>query len=171
LRPSFPGQQMHPPLVSHAFHLDLIHGLKGVIIQADSTREQPTFSTTGFTGFSTNATSVGPAPGSLTPVLELEAALDWLRANERRFLSYMILGAVDRRTGGQGIVQFSTGGAGGLQQFAIKFFLDRAAFGRERELYSIPEFRKLMPTAFEVCAPRTSRQRCVTCGPANSFFS
>lgn len=64
-----------------------------------------------------------PGTAALTPLLhvqELEAALDWLRFSGVPYLSYSLLGPVDRRYGGQGVVQFATGGIGGHQQFAIK---------------------------------------------------
>jgi hypothetical protein len=57
---------------------------------------------------------------------------------------FVFLNAMNRRRGGQGMVQFATrlDGGGGV---AIKFFLRMAAFEREENLYTRPELRTMMP--------------------------
>eukprot|EP00892_Ulva_mutabilis_P005656 jgi/Ulvmu1/3462/UM016_0082.1 len=90
------------------------------------------------------------AEGCAMPADELEVALDALCAMETPFLfRYNILSAVDRRVGGQGLVQFATM-TNSQQRAAIKFYLDRAAFERERELYTQSALRAMMPATLAI---------------------
>lgn len=63
---------------------------------------------------------------------------------------FILLGPRQRRSGGQGVVQFArcaahSGGGGGEATVAIKFFLNRSAFECEEALYWREELRGMMP--------------------------
>jgi hypothetical protein len=63
---------------------------------------------------------------------------------------YAVLGSARHRRGGsQGCVQFVRHAAT-LEAFAVKFFLDGAAFRRERDLYKDPALREMMAATHAV---------------------
>eukprot|EP00892_Ulva_mutabilis_P005772 jgi/Ulvmu1/3567/UM167_0001.1 len=85
-----------------------------------------------------------------SPVEELQVALDAMNSMQAPFYHrYMMLSAVDRRVGGQGIVQFASI-ANTLDRAAIKFYIDHSAFERERELYTESQLKAMMPATLAV---------------------
>lgn len=83
--------------------------------------------------------------GSIMPSDLLEHALDNMCAAEVAFMGeFRLLGPMERRGGGQGLVQFA------IQlrtndPVAIKFFMNSRAFECERDLYSQVHLRGMMP--------------------------
>jgi hypothetical protein len=80
----------------------------------------------------------------------LEDALDALHALQQPFIGqFLLLSSIERRSGGQGLVQFArlpdTPG-----EFAIKFYTHRAAFERESGLYRVEALRSMMPATHEI---------------------
>jgi hypothetical protein len=57
---------------------------------------------------------------------------------------YLMMSAADRRAGGQGVVQFARS-AFTTTEYAVKFYTNRKAFARERDLYMDPLLREMMP--------------------------
>eukprot|EP00892_Ulva_mutabilis_P000459 jgi/Ulvmu1/10413/UM062_0009.1 len=75
----------------------------------------------------------------------LEHALDNMHACGELFMGkFEILGPLERRAGGQGIVQFALSRPSG-DPVAIKFFLNRKAFDCEDALYVQQRLREMMP--------------------------
>jgi serine/threonine protein kinase len=62
---------------------------------------------------------------------------------------YLMLSSVDRRAGGQGVVQFARGN-GSAKEYAVKFYTQFEAFYRERDLYMEPCLREMMPATQEI---------------------
>lgn len=107
--------------------------------------------------------------GALMPPDLLEHALDNLSAAQVPFMGeFRLLGPLERRGGGQGLVQFATQMRGG-DPVAIKFFMNNRAFECERELYSQEHLRGMMPAVslmhsnadVRFCPPAVC---CVLCG-------
>ena len=71
--------------------------------------------------------------------------LDYMRQSDERFLGqFAVLPWTERREGGQGVVQIMRSVR--LEEFvAVKFFLSRAAFDAELELYRVEALRNMMP--------------------------
>jgi hypothetical protein len=63
---------------------------------------------------------------------------------------YLFHSSLKRFAGGQGVVQFARAADSGEQQFAIKFYTQFAAFSRERDLYSDPTLREMMPATQQI---------------------
>eukprot|EP00892_Ulva_mutabilis_P005912 jgi/Ulvmu1/3693/UM017_0110.1 len=85
-----------------------------------------------------------------SPVEELQVALDAMNSMQAPFYNrYHLASAVDRRVGGQGIVQFASM-SNTHDRAAIKFYTDRSAFDRERELYAEARLKAMMPATFAV---------------------
>lgn len=75
----------------------------------------------------------------------LEHALDNMHAGDELFMGkFAILGPMERRAGGQGIVQFAVARPTG-EPVAVKFFLNRMAFDCEAALYEKEHLRSMMP--------------------------
>jgi hypothetical protein len=80
----------------------------------------------------------------------LNEALDWLADTGTLFLNkYVVTHDFNRCVGGQGLVQFVQL-RGAREEFAIKFFILRYAFERERDLYKNPNLRSMMPATREM---------------------
>eukprot|EP00892_Ulva_mutabilis_P005991 jgi/Ulvmu1/3764/UM175_0012.1 len=80
----------------------------------------------------------------------LEVALEAMcNMHEMLLGRYLPLSAAHRRVGGQGVVQFATI-AHSQDQAAIKFYLDKKAFERERELYTESQLKAMMPATLAV---------------------
>lgn len=101
------------------------------------------------TTFDTTAAPPLPPPDAASgevAVLDrplLEHALDNMHACDELFMGkFAILGPLERRVGGQGIVQFATAAG---EPVAIKFFVNRKAFDCEAALYEQPHLRGMMP--------------------------
>jgi serine/threonine protein kinase len=58
--------------------------------------------------------------------------------------------SVERRAGGQGVVQFARDITKPTSEFAIKFYTQFDAFARERDLYMEPQLREMMPATHEI---------------------
>eukprot|EP00892_Ulva_mutabilis_P005913 jgi/Ulvmu1/3694/UM017_0111.1 len=85
-----------------------------------------------------------------SPVEELQVALDAMSSMQAPFYNrYRLSSAVDRRVGGQGVVQFA-GIASTLDRAAVKFYIDRSAFDRERELYTESQLKAMMPATLAI---------------------
>lgn len=83
--------------------------------------------------------------GSVMPPDLLEHALDNMSAAEVAFMGeFRLLGPMERRGGGQGLVQFANQLRSG-DPVAIKFFMNSRAFECERDLYSQVHLRGMMP--------------------------
>jgi hypothetical protein len=87
---------------------------------------------------------------NLSATEALEDALDALHALRQPFMGqFELLSSIERRSGGQGLVQFArsqdTPG-----EFAIKFYTHRAAFERESALYCVDALRSMMPATHEI---------------------
>eukprot|EP00892_Ulva_mutabilis_P000463 jgi/Ulvmu1/10417/UM062_0013.1 len=83
--------------------------------------------------------------GSVMPPDLLEHALDNMSAADVPFIGeFKLLGPMERRGGGQGLVQFATQ-LRTSDPVAIKFFVNSRAFECERELYSQEHLRGMMP--------------------------
>jgi serine/threonine protein kinase len=81
----------------------------------------------------------------------LEEALDALRsAKQLLFGKYVVLGSCERRSGGQGCVQFVHDANVPTLSYAIKFFFNTAAFETERTLYSWSELGNVMAATHEI---------------------
>lgn len=84
-------------------------------------------------------------PGQLLDPELLEKTLDNLSVSDELFMGkFRMLGAFERRQGGQGVVQFATHSRN-HSAVAIKFFLNRKAFNCEEELYTRDDLKKMMP--------------------------
>lgn len=84
-------------------------------------------------------------PGQFLDLDLLEKALDNLCLTDTLFMGeFKVLGAMERRQGGQGVVQFAVHVKRG-DAVAIKFFLNRNAFKCEEELYTVKDLKKMMP--------------------------
>jgi hypothetical protein len=84
-------------------------------------------------------------PGAPLDAQLLELALDNWSADGTLFLGrFRMLGARERRQGGQGVVQFAVDDAPNAP-VAIKFFLNRNAFRCEEELYLKDGLRDMTP--------------------------
>jgi hypothetical protein len=82
----------------------------------------------------------------------LDATLDGMRARgELLFDKYAILSSLERRSGGQGCVQFVQDHAA-FSSLAVKFFFKPEAFQREAALYADPVLRAMMAATRAVCA-------------------
>jgi serine/threonine protein kinase len=82
----------------------------------------------------------------------LDEALDDMRAcGQLLFGKYAILSALERRSGGQGCVQFVHDPVE-LSSLAVKFFFKPEAFQREAALYVDPIVRSMMAATRSVCA-------------------
>lgn len=83
--------------------------------------------------------------GSVMPPDLLEHALDNMSAADTPFMGdFRLLGPMERRGGGQGLVQFANQLRTG-DPVAIKFFVNSRAFECERDLYSQEHLRGMMP--------------------------
>eukprot|EP00892_Ulva_mutabilis_P012598 jgi/Ulvmu1/9710/UM055_0048.1 len=99
----------------------------------------------------------GGEPGSAMD--QLEDALDELAERKLAFLGcYLLASNIDRRSGGQGVVQFARTEAG-AEQVAIKFYSHHEAFKREAELYANPAFKELMPATLAIEGNADGRER------------
>eukprot|EP00892_Ulva_mutabilis_P008436 jgi/Ulvmu1/5965/UM026_0088.1 len=75
----------------------------------------------------------------------LTAELDSMRHRGEKFLErFVVLSCMERREGGQAVVQFVRCSRHD-EPAAVKFFLSRAAFDTEVALYGVPELRSIMP--------------------------
>jgi hypothetical protein len=105
-------------------------------------------------GFVITATTCrAPHGGSQGSVVDmLEDALDFLHDRQARFLGrYVISHNVERRTGGQGVVQFGRV-ADAQEEVAIKFYTHKEAFTREAELYRDSGLKRSMPATLAIVA-------------------
>lgn len=123
------------------------HGSAGTLILPLLPPEGDTHTTT----FDTTAAPPLPPPEAGedgVAVLDrplLEHALDNMHARDELFMGkFEILGPLERRAGGQGIVQFARAHPYG-EPVAIKFFLNRKAFDCEDALYNQQRLRGMMP--------------------------
>jgi hypothetical protein len=93
-------------------------------------------------------TSLVPAPSTPGQFMDselLERALDHLSGSEEQFMGqFRMLGAHERRHGGQGVVQFALDVRRGTS-VAFKFFLNRNSFDCEEAMYSRDDLRPMMP--------------------------
>jgi serine/threonine protein kinase len=62
---------------------------------------------------------------------------------------YVMHSSIERRAGGQGVVQFAHHISQANSEYAIKFYTQFDAFARERDLYMEPVLRKMMPATHE----------------------
>eukprot|EP00892_Ulva_mutabilis_P005985 jgi/Ulvmu1/3759/UM175_0006.1 len=85
-----------------------------------------------------------------TSLEALEVALDALFGMQAPFYGrYLLLSAVDRRCGGQGLVQFANI-IHTPDRAAVKFYIDQKAFERERELYAESQLKSMMPATLAI---------------------
>jgi Phosphotransferase enzyme family len=93
---------------------------------------------------------VGPATARMTVRDMLEAVLDDMRVRgQLLFGRYSILSSLERRSGGQGCVQFVHDPAK-RRDLAVKFLFKLDAFEREATLYADPVLRAMMPATRHV---------------------
>jgi hypothetical protein len=108
----------------------------------------PPFAMTAATTLDMTTTPSLPRPtrdGAMLNRDLLENALDALSGRGQLFMRrFELLGPMNRRIGGQGVVQFARVAASG-EGVAIKFFLNRNAFRCEEELYVREGLRDMMP--------------------------
>jgi hypothetical protein len=83
---------------------------------------------------------------------DLEDALDEMYEEGLLFMGRLrVLSGMERRYGGQGIVQFANTVESKNEEFAIKFFLQRSAFARETALFSSSGvIREMMPNILAI---------------------
>eukprot|EP00892_Ulva_mutabilis_P007594 jgi/Ulvmu1/5206/UM216_0001.1 len=81
---------------------------------------------------------------------QLQVALDAMYNMHAPFYNrYRIESSYNRRVGGQGVVQFASI-AGTQDRAAIKLYMDRSAFERERQLYTESQLKTMMPATLAV---------------------
>eukprot|EP00892_Ulva_mutabilis_P002693 jgi/Ulvmu1/12424/UM009_0074.1 len=90
------------------------------------------------------------AHNSATQSDALEVALDAMCSMKEPFYHrYMLLSSVERRIGGQGLVQFASI-VNTHDKAAIKFYMDVSAFQCEHDLYQDSQLKSMMPATLAI---------------------
>eukprot|EP00892_Ulva_mutabilis_P002845 jgi/Ulvmu1/12561/UM091_0002.1 len=123
---------------------------------APATNEPLTLTTERFTAASmTPPTSDAPVA---TRLKYLHHQLNSFGADSVLLHGYKVLGELDRRQGGQGVVVFVVGERDKLA-YAVKFFVSREAFLTERQLYESRTLGPLLPRVHDVYDPEETPAR------------
>eukprot|EP00892_Ulva_mutabilis_P002686 jgi/Ulvmu1/12418/UM009_0068.1 len=164
--PSRPSQNGAPGSIGqHALQVTR-RGLPGVTTAGEALSSVQSWATGRTVGFNPSELRVVPATtftaGSnwsdyqraatttTSPLDALEVALDAMCSMQEPFYDrYIIRSSLQRRVGGQGLVQFASI-LNTEDKAAIKFYMDKTAFQRERDLYQEPQLNSMMPATLAI---------------------
>eukprot|EP00892_Ulva_mutabilis_P000505 jgi/Ulvmu1/10455/UM063_0010.1 len=144
--PGMPGQPGFPSM--HRF--GSAHSWASGRSSGYNPHELRAMPTTTFTHGSNWSDYQKAAHESESPLDALEVALDAMCSMKEPFYHrYMLLSSVERRVGGQGLVQFASI-VNTQDKAAIKFYMDMLAFQRERDLYQDAQLKSMMPATLAI---------------------